>query len=50
VTRVDHRAVGSGRMGPVTGRLRPLFFDVVRGRVARRRDWTAAVWKDAGRS
>jgi branched-chain amino acid aminotransferase len=48
VTRVDHRAVGSGRMGPVTGRLRPLFFDVVRGRSARHRDWCAPVWRDAG--
>jgi branched-chain amino acid aminotransferase len=50
VTRVDHRAVGSGRMGPVTGRLRPLFFDVVRGRSARHRGWCASVWKDAGKS
>jgi len=44
VTRVDHRAVGSGRMGPITGRLRQIFFDVVRGRSARHREWCAPVW------
>jgi branched-chain amino acid aminotransferase len=49
VTQVDHRAVGSGRMGPITGRLRQLFFDVVRGRSARRRDWCAPVWKEASK-
>jgi branched-chain amino acid aminotransferase len=45
VTRVDHRPVGSGRLGEITGRLRPLFFDVVRGRVAAHREWCAPVWK-----
>jgi branched-chain amino acid aminotransferase len=49
VTRVDHRAVGSGRMGPITGRLRQLFFEVVRGRNSRHRDWCAPVWKDTSR-
>jgi branched-chain amino acid aminotransferase len=32
ITRIDHRAVGTGHMGPVTTDLRKLFFDVVRGR------------------
>ena len=50
VTRVDHRAVGTGRQGEITARLRALFFDVVRGRVARHRHWCAPVWRDAGRS
>jgi branched-chain amino acid aminotransferase len=44
VTRVDHREVGAGRMGEVTRRLRQLFFDVVRGRSPRHRQWCAAVW------
>jgi branched-chain amino acid aminotransferase len=50
VTRVDHRPVGSGLLGEITGRLRPLFFDVVRGRVAAHREWCAPVWSDRGES
>ena len=32
VTRIDHREVGAGRVGPISGRLRDLYFDAVRGR------------------
>src|SRR5262249_24359570 len=32
ITRVDHRAIGDGRIGPVTRALREVFFDAVRGR------------------
>lgn len=48
VTRVDHRPVGSGRMGEVTRQLRKLYFDVVRGRVAAHRQWCQPVWNDGG--
>jgi len=50
VTQVDHRPVGSGHMGEITGRLRKLFFDVVRGRVAAHRGWCAPVWEGRGES
>jgi branched-chain amino acid aminotransferase len=43
VSRIDHRAVGSGQLGPITEKLRALFFDVVRGRVAKYRAWCTAV-------
>lgn len=43
VTRIDHRSVGSGQIGPVTKRLRDLFFDVVRGRAAKYRGWCTPV-------
>jgi branched-chain amino acid aminotransferase len=43
VTRVDHRQVGSGQLGPVTEKLRTLFFEVVRGRVDKYRAWCTAV-------
>jgi len=43
VTRIDHRPVGAGQMGPVTTRLRSLFFDVVRGRSPKYRTWCTAV-------
>jgi branched-chain amino acid aminotransferase len=43
VTRIDHRPVGSGKLGPVTDRLRKLFFDVARGRVEKYRAWCTPV-------
>jgi branched-chain amino acid aminotransferase len=44
VTRVDHRAIGAGLMGPVVTSLRDLYFDVVRGKNARYRDWCTPVY------
>jgi len=44
VTRVDHRPIGSGRMGPTVSALRKLYFDVVRGRVAAYRTWCSPVY------
>jgi len=44
VTRIDHRPVGTGAMGPITTRLRELYQDVVRGRHPRYRDWNAPVY------
>lgn len=47
VTRVDHRPIGSGRMGPVVSELRNLFFEVVRGKRAEYRHWCHPVYADA---
>ncbi len=47
VTRVDHRPIGSGRMGPNVAALRELFFDVVRGKRPEYRGWCRAVYADA---
>ena len=44
VTRVDHRAIGSGQMGPVTTRLRELFFAAVRGQLPQYRHWNTPVY------
>lgn len=44
VRSVDRRVVGAGDIGPVTGRLKQHFDDVVHGRVAHRRDWVTPVW------
>ena len=46
ITRVDHRVVGSGQMGPITARLRELFNEVVRGNVDRYRGWNTAVYPE----
>lgn len=43
VTKADHRPIGTGVMGPVTTKLRTMFEDVVRGRVAKYSHWNVAV-------
>ncbi len=43
VTRVDHRQVGDGKMGPITAKIRALFSEVVRGRNPKYRHWNMAV-------
>lgn len=47
VTRVDHRPIGSGEMGPVTGQLRQLFEQVVYGRHPKYRHWIRPVYSRA---
>ena len=44
VTRVDHRPIGSGGMGPVTTQLRGVFEDVVYGRNSEYRYWNVPVY------
>jgi branched-chain amino acid aminotransferase len=44
ITRVDHRPIGNGKMGPVVSELRNLYFDVVRGKVAKYRRWNQPVF------
>lgn len=43
VTRVDHRPVGSGVMGPVTAKLRTLYEDILRGKNKKYEHWNIAV-------
>jgi branched-chain amino acid aminotransferase len=38
VTKVDHRPIGTGQLGPITAKLRGLYFDVVRGRAPKYRE------------
>lgn len=44
ITKVDHRAIGTGKIGPVVSGLRKLYFDVVRGRVPGYRHWCSPVY------
>lgn len=44
VTRIEHRSVGDGEIGPITRQLRTLFMDLVRGRVEQYREWVAPVY------
>jgi branched-chain amino acid aminotransferase len=43
ITKVDHRAVGAGEMGPVAGKLRELFDDVVRAKNPKYAHWNVEV-------
>ena len=45
VSEVDHRAIGSGELGPVTRQIQSLYFDAVYGRLPKYRDWCAPVYK-----
>jgi branched-chain amino acid aminotransferase len=45
VTRVDHRDIGKGVMGPFTTELRSLLGDVMRGKVAKYRHWNTPVYE-----
>jgi branched-chain amino acid aminotransferase len=44
VTRVDHRAIGNGRPGPISTALHDVFFGVVRGRMTKYRSWCRPVY------
>ena len=44
VTSIDHRPVGDGRIGPIATRLSRIYFDAVRGKVPRYRDWLTPVY------
>lgn len=44
ITRVDHREIGTGTMGPATERLRRIFFDIVKGKNPKYRDWCYPVY------
>ncbi|GAB4544750.1 MAG: branched-chain amino acid transaminase [Anaerolineales bacterium] len=42
-TKVDHRPIGSGEMGPITKKLRALFDDVTHAKVEKYRQWNVEV-------
>ena len=45
ITRLEHRPIGTGAIGPVVTALREIYFDVVRGKNARYRDWCTPVYE-----
>jgi len=47
VTRVDHRPVGSGAIGPVAAELRFLYMEATRGRLANYRHWLLPAYAPA---
>ena len=43
IRELDGRVIGEGKRGPITARIQQLFFDVIRGRVAKHKDWLTPV-------
>lgn len=43
VVEIDNRAIGSGDPGPITSRLKDLYFDIIRGRNDEYREWCTPV-------
>ena len=43
IRELDGRVIGEGKRGPITTRIQQLFFDVIRGKVAKHRDWLTPV-------
>jgi branched-chain amino acid aminotransferase len=50
ITRVDHRPIGNGRIGPIAAALRELYFRVVRGKHPAYRRWCAGVYGESART
>ncbi len=44
VVEIDHRPIGGGKLGPITQKLQHQYFDVVRGRVQKFKDWLTPVY------
>ena len=45
VIEIDHRAIGSGEIGPIARLIRDRYFDAVRGRLAEYRHWLTPIDK-----
>jgi branched-chain amino acid aminotransferase len=44
ITKVDHRPIGDGQMGPTGSRLRQIFDDTVRGKFLQYKEWNIPVY------
>ena len=44
ITRVDHRVIGTGKMGPIATKLKDLYQQVVRGKLAKYSAWNIPVY------
>ncbi len=44
IASVDNRPVGDGHIGPITKKLRDMYYDIVRGRVPKYRAWCTPVF------
>jgi branched-chain amino acid aminotransferase len=45
VTEIDHRQIGDGEIGKITGKLQKLYFEVIQGKNSKYLDWCTPVYK-----
>lgn len=45
IVEIDRRVIGDGKMGPITQKIYDLYFDIVRGKVAKYRHWCTPVYR-----
>ena len=50
VASIDHRTIGDGEVGPMTARIRDIYFAAVRGLEPRYRDWVTPVYTGSGKA
>lgn len=43
VIEIDHKKVGSGEVGPITRKIRDIYFDAVRGKIERYKNWVIPI-------
>ena len=43
ITEIDERPVGSGKIGPITGKLQKLYFQIIQGKNPKYREWCTPV-------
>ena len=44
ITSIDHRQVGTGEVGPIARRLSRIYFEAVRGKTAKYKDWLTPIY------
>lgn len=44
VAKLDHREIGNGGIGDITGRLQELYFEIVKGEVPKYHDWLTPIY------
>lgn len=44
ITTIDHRPIGDGAIGPISRRISRIYFESVRGKNAKYRDWVTPIY------
>jgi branched-chain amino acid aminotransferase len=44
ITSIDHRPIGDGQVGPIVRRISRLYFEAVRGKNPKYKDWLTPIY------
>ena len=44
IVTIDHRKLGTGKVGPIASKLQNLYFDVVKGKVDKYKEWCMPIY------